>query len=136
MNKVTVRKQASTGYTISGAVVRIDARSQDVDTRYRHELPGEIKVLIEDALEQYRNIYTQMNDIDIYASPENEDEWMTLKVEARELITHTEKVASAMLSLPVFEAHREEKGYKPGWTFYRLKDEYGYEIANKVMPRE
>jgi len=132
MNTVTIRSEASTGCIIRGAVVRIDARSKDKETRYRHELPRAIRILIEEALAEYRTIYSRMNEIDVYASPENEDEWMTLKVEARELIIHTEKVASAMLSLSAFEAYREENGYKPGWTFYRLKDEYGYDVANEV----
>jgi hypothetical protein len=136
MNTVTVRKEANTEYTVTGAVVRIDARSKDEKVRYRQELPTEIKTLIEGALEEYRAIYSQMNEIDVYASPENEDEWMALKVEARELITEAEKVASAMLTLPVFEQYRQEKEYKPGWTFYRLKDEFGYDVASTVMPKE
>ena len=30
----------------------------------------------------------------------------------------------------------DEKGYKFGWIFYRLKEEFGQEIAQKIMPRK
>lgn len=29
----------------------------------------------------------------------------------------------------------EDKDYKPGWVFYKLKEKYGQEIASKVYPR-
>jgi len=134
MNTITVRREASTEYTVTGAIIRIDAQSKGDEIRYRQELPAAIKGLIADALREYRAIYSQMSEIDVYASSESEDRWTSLKVQARNLITHTEKVASAMLSALVFEQYREEKGYKTGWTFYRLKDEYGYEVASEVMP--
>lgn len=50
-------------------------------------------------------------------------EWTALKVQAaREKKSELEAVAA-------------EKGYKPGWVFFQLKDLFGSDVANEVCPR-
>ena len=50
-------------------------------------------------------------------------EWAALKVQAaREKKSELEAVAA-------------EKGYKPGWVFFQLKDLFGSDVANEVCPR-
>jgi len=50
-------------------------------------------------------------------------EWNALKVQAaREKKSELEAVAA-------------EKGYKPGWVFFQLKDLFGSDVANEVCPR-
>jgi hypothetical protein len=33
------------------------------------------------------------------------------------------------------EAEAQERGYKPGWVFFRIKDEFGYNVAQAICPR-
>ena len=46
----------------------------------------------------------------------------------------------------IFDEHRKEyerllkecrdRGHKPGWVYYRMKEKYGKEIAGKVCERD
>jgi len=45
------------------------------------------------------------------------------------------KVAAAREKKAELEAVAAEKGYKPGWVFFQLKDAFGSDVANEVCPR-
>jgi len=45
------------------------------------------------------------------------------------------KTLMAQAELPKLRETQQENGYKSGWVFYQIKDKYGFEIAQRVLPK-
>jgi len=45
------------------------------------------------------------------------------------------KTRMAQAELPKLRETQQENGYKSGWVFYQIKNKYGFDIAQRVLPR-
>lgn len=50
-------------------------------------------------------------------------------------MTKEDKLTEAYNEFEKLCKEADEKDYKPGWVFYRLKEKYGESIAIEVMPK-
>lgn len=55
------------------------------------------------------------------------EEWI-----AQEGETHLAKIANR---IAVLQETAKAKNFKPGWVWYRVKDEFGLEVANTMLPK-
>lgn len=127
--------EAKTEYTPRPAVIRIRVNRKPTDeliTVHANsmEIPADVLAIIERRLRQeWSPIVEQEIDPDDMAA-----RWAAHN-EAEIVMNDITAEASARLTAPVFEAYREAKGHRAGYTFYLLKDSFGYDMANRVHPK-
>jgi len=139
-NAVKVRwvSDAKTKFVIKPAMIRI--RRSDDNSELVEYYPTNEKPLPVDVFQmiEYRvaNDWLPLREELVSTSMDDIETRLRLSREAEDVLADIAAEAGAMLSVPVFDEYREQRGYKPGWTFYKIKESLGYDIATRVCGRE